>query len=487
MKNRILTKVILATLFCTLISSTAYLLFSKNIWREISESQAQKQSLQMPSWAPLVEKAQPAIVVIRTEAVVEQPNLELPGLPGPFRYFIPLPPEHQQGQGSGFIINEDGYMLTNEHVIAHAQKIKVTVGHNPQEFEAEVIGADKFLDIALLKIKTKEKIKWSYLPLGDSDKIKPGQRFVTVGSPLGLNQSVIEGILSAIRRGDIRPNGRDLFVELIQFGMAMNPGNSGGPILNDSGEVVAICEAIMASGQNISFGLPININKEILPQLLATGRVIRAYLGVEPGDLTPQYSRELGLSPNQRGAIVKQVFANTPAEKAGLKPMDVILEIEGKDVPDAFNLRQQTAYKGIGNTINLKIFRKGDGIKTIKAKLEERPGETSQIISKPNRETISSIVIESVGLEVTDTAESVRAELGLSPAHSGAQVVSVRPGSGAAFAALMPGDVITKVDKFPIKSAKHLKNIIDRAEKEKTFMMLIRRGPAERFVPLEKS
>src|SRR5580700_4624505 len=149
------------------------------LWREISETQAKKQSLKIPSWAPLVESAQPAVVVITTEAMVEQPGADFPGLPGPFRFYLPTPPEKQRGQGSGFIINEDGYILTNQHVIDGAQRIEVEVGTNPRKYKAKVIGADEALDIALVQIITdesdpKKKIRWPYLPLGDSDELRLG-------------------------------------------------------------------------------------------------------------------------------------------------------------------------------------------------------------------------------------------------------------------------------------------------------------------------
>ncbi len=221
MKNQIKsTKFSVAILLAIIFSSTAILLVAPRLWREITEMQAQKLSLKIPSWAPLVERAQPAVVVITTEAVIEQPPLEFPGLPGPFRFFMPMPPEKQRGQGSGFIINEDGYIVTNQHVIDGAQKIKVTVGLNPREYTAEVIGADEPLDIALLKIKTEEneeKVKWPFLPLGDSDKLRLGDPVMALGSPLGLVQSVNVGIVSHKHRGGIKPSGRDLFVELIQL------------------------------------------------------------------------------------------------------------------------------------------------------------------------------------------------------------------------------------------------------------------------------
>lgn len=474
------------TIAISVASTAVVLTVAPHLWREITDTQAQKQSLKIPSWAPLVERAQPAVLVIRTEAVVEQAPVEVPGLPGPFRFFIPTPPERQRGQGSGFIINEDGYFLTNQHVIEGAQKIKVTVGLSPREYDAIVIGADESLDIALLRIKTdeKEQIKWPFLPLGDSDKLRLGDNVMALGSPLGLVQSVNVGIVSHKHRGGLKPSGRELFAELIQLQIPINPGNSGGPVLDDSGRVVGVSESILASGQNIAFCLPINSVKDIVPQLL-TGKIEQAFLGVDPTDLTPQFAKELGLSQNEKGAVLLQVLPNTPAEKAGLKAGDVILEIDGRKVTDAFNLRQQAAYKNIGQIVKLKVYRKGEGSKLFNVKMERRPGTSAQIV-KPDVEKELALVIESVGLEVTDTNERLRQELGLPSTNAGAQVVRTKRGSSADFAALQPDDVITKVDGIPIMSASQLKNLIDKAERDKTFMMMTRRGPAERFVPLEK-
>jgi serine protease Do len=465
--------------------------FNKSLWREITDAQAKAQSLNIPSWAPLVEKAQPAVVVITTEALVEHPPYEFPGAPGPYRFYMPIPPEKQQGQGSGFFINEEGYIVTNEHVIAGAQKIKVRVGASNREYKAKIIGSDEPLDIALLKIETdeNEKITWPYLPLGDSDSLKLGDPIMALGSPLGLHQSVNVGIVSQKDRGGIRPSGRDLYVELVQLQVPINPGNSGGPVLDDSGRVVCMSESILASSQGgVAFGVPVNTIKNIIQQLLAKGFVERAFLGVEPLDLTPKFAKELGLSQHEKGAVLVQVMASSPAEKAQLKPMDVILEIDGKKVNDAFNLRAQTAYKGVGTTVSLKVYRKNIGIKEYKVTLEKRPGQTAQV-AKNQDETVASISIESIGLKVADTSLAIRTELNLSAKNPGAMVLEVtRPSS--ADGSLISGDVIIKIMKnnetILITSAKQLKGIIDNFPKDKTLMMLIKRGSDERFVGLEK-
>lgn len=443
----------------------------------------------MPSWAPLVERTQPAVVVIKTESVVEQPALEFPGLPGPFRYLIPQPPERQQGLGTGFLINEDGNIITNHHVIDGAQKIIVTIGLDTKEYKAKVLGADASMDIALLQIESEDKNKkFPFLYLGDSDKLRLGDPVFTLGNPIGLYQSFAQGFVSGIYRSGLRPSGHDLFVPVIQLDMSLSPGNSGGPIFNSRGEVVAVAESIVSPhhGQSIAFGIPIRVVITILHQL-KNGGVEQSFLGVTPDDLSPRYAKELGLSQNQQGAILTEVMPDTPAQKAGLKAMDVIIEIDGKPVSNAFDLRQQIAYKGVDKMVDLKVYRKGEGYKHIKVKLEKRPGQTAQVLPA-NREE-SGLVIESVGIEIEDTPERVRKELALLDINPGAQIIRVLNRSSAAFAGLQPGDVVTNVDNIPITSAKQLENLIDKAKKEKTFMMLIRstkRKNAERFVPLEK-
>lgn len=431
-------------------------------------------------------------MVIKTEAEVEQQALEFRNLPGPFKFYLPMPPEKQQGQGSGFIINEYGHVITNHHVIEGAQKIIVTVGLEAREYKAKIIGFDEPLDIALLQLENtdKEKIKWPYLPLGDSNIAELGDPVLGLGSPLGLIQSVNEGIISGKFRGGIRPSGRDLFAEVIQLQMPINPGNSGGPIIDRFGRVVAVAESIMSPvhGQAIAFGLPINTIKEILPQLLAHGQVERAFLGVaDPADLTPDLAKQLGLSPNEKGAVITQIIPNTPAEHAGLKAGDVILEIDGQKVVDAFNLRKQTAYKGVGKVVNIKVFREGEGYKTIKAKLEKRPGDSAQML---RLEKDSSVVnIDSIGLMVKDTLEQTRLRRGLPSSNPGAEVVNFQPKNKKnLLSQLTPGDIITSVGNIKITSAKQLKEIIDNIKKDELFT--IRAYPAnegnQRFIQLRK-
>lgn len=296
-------------------------------------------------------------------------------------------------------------------------------------------------------------------------------------------QSVNFGIVSQKHRGGIKPSGRDLFVELMQLQMPINPGNSGGPVVDMSGRVVGVSESI-SSGQSIAFCVPINIIKAMMPQLLAHGQIEKAYLGVEPTDLTPQYAKALGLPQNETGAVVLQVMPSTPAEKAGLKPMDVILDFDGNKVNGQFNLRQQTAYGGVGRNVTLKIYRKGVGTISKVVHLEKRPGQPEMAASVQTPNTSDKIVVEGVGLEVRNTPANIVKEMNLPV--PGAEIVGVLSRSPAEFVELQPRDIIIKVNDVGISSAKAFKEVVDKAPAESTLLVLTRRGSTERFVPLIK-
>jgi serine protease Do len=456
------------------------------LWR--SDPDAQKHSLNIPSWAPLVRKIQPAVVVITTEAMVEQPPYEY-NMPGPFRYLFPQPPQHQRGMGSGFIINEQGYVLTNQHVVEGAQKIKVRVGLSTIEYDATVLGADDSIDVALLKItppaNEKDK-KWPFLFLGDSDKMELGSPVMAVGHPFGLEQSCTPGWLVHNHR-EINPSGRAIFPGVFQFHLGIGQGSSGGPVVNDAGEVIAISESVMNNGGSVAFGIPIKVAKAAIPQL-QKGGVEKSYLGVEPRDLNPQTAQALGLDPQTRGAMIMQVFPNTPAHKAGIRAMDVILEVEGKPLMGGFDLRYQAAFADIGSEITLKIYRKGEGYKTIKVKMEKRP--TIESLTNPTSSTGSStsnhVTIDSVGVVVADTDAASRQSLGISDAHPGAKVVSVVRNSPAHLGDLQPGDIILRVGNKSVDKAKMLKDYIDKVKSGSSVLLITRRGPYERFVYLNK-
>lgn len=280
--------------------------------------------------------------------------------------------EKKWGIGSGIIIDEKGYILTNNHVIEEAQEI--TVIFDSQTCEAQVVGSDPGTDLALLRIEPKDKLIPA--PLGDSDKIKVGHWVVAIGSPLGLRLTVTHGIISAMgREFSVHP-----LLELIQTNAAINPGNSGGPLLNLKGEVIGINVAIAKEGQNIGFAIPINTAKEIVSILKTKGKVTRGWLGVGGtyNDNLSQveieiFKKRFGLEkiPKKEGILVLEIFKGSPAEKAGIKKGDIILEFDGKKLEDFRTLSKIILITEPGTVVKIKIFRYGE-ILEIEVKIEEK-------------------------------------------------------------------------------------------------------------------
>lgn len=470
MKNKFFLLSILIIISLLIYFLLSQIISSVNqIWHRNSNS---KELVAIPSWSLVIKSSQPAIVEILTESVVEQPVYDIPGLPAPFRYYMG-PPETQRGQGSGFIINEDGYILTNQHVVAGAHKIRIKVGFDMEEYTAKIIGEDEDIDIALLQIEPKDKKtkKWPYLLLGDSDTLDLGDAVVNVSSPSGLTQSVIAGILSHKNRGGLKPSGRSLIPELFQFQMGIGPGSSGSPIMNTKGEVIAISESVV-SGYTIAFAVPINIAKKAIPDLLSYGMIEKSFLGVNTLDLTSNQAKILGISNYVGGAIIQQVVKDTPAAKAGLQPMDVILEIDGYPIKDSHSLRQKTALAGVSKKVEITIFRKDKGKFKITATLEKRPGQRVKVAQNTPSNNSTSYTVEKLGISFKNAQSK------------GAIVTSVKRGSIAQRYDFMPNDIILSVNGKDIKSAKELKDIFEKASSNETLLILRMRDNDIIYSPL---
>ena len=301
------------------------------------EPEIESPAMMVPaSFSELAKQAQPGVVNIRTVKTVKGGGRVFRHFFGnpfnpqdPFHNFGPSPDERapdykQRSLGSGFIIDRDGYIVTNNHVIEGADEIKVSLA-NDKEFDAEIVGRDPNTDLALIKIKGASDLV--PLKLGDSDKLLVGSWVVAIGSPFGLEQTVTAGIVSA--KGRVIGSGP--YDDFIQTDASINPGNSGGPLLNMNGEVVGINTAIVAQGQGIGFAIPVNLARGIIEQLKAHGSVTRGWLGVGIQDLTPELAEYYGLKDKQ-GVLVAQVFEGDPADKAGIKAKDVIIEVDGKPI-----------------------------------------------------------------------------------------------------------------------------------------------------------
>jgi serine protease Do len=428
------------------------------------------------NFSELAERVRPGVVNIQVVKTVKQAGFGFPspfGSPfgdffGPFSHRMPHRAPQQQGVGSGFVINSDGYILTNDHVVAEADSIKVKFADGG-EVEAKVVGRDPKTDLSLLKVDGVSDL--TPLPLGDSDGLKVGSWVVAVGSPFGLEQTVTAGIVSA--KGRVIGSGP--YDNFIQTDASINPGNSGGPLLNLAGEVVGINTAIFSqSGGNvgIGFAIPVNMAKEVAHQLKEKGHVTRGWLGVSIQKVTPELSKALGLK-EEKGALVSEVVEGGPAQKAGIKQGDVIVQFGGKDVSDSVDLPRMVASTPVGKTVSVKVLRGDKALdKEVKiAELEQKAEGPAASEKKP------------LGLSVQDITPEIANALGLK-SETGIVVSGVMPDSPAAKANLRPGDVIEQVNKEPVRDVKDFRQKIEQAKDGDTILLLVRRGEGAYFAAL---
>src|SRR2546427_5838107 len=435
----------------------------------------------LPDFVNLAKKMRPIVVNVSTTQVSEGRGSQEFGSPfgeeDPFndfwrRFFggpIPRGPQRQRSLGSGFIIDADGSILTNNHVVENAQKIVVKLS-DEQEYEAKVIGRDQKTDIAVIKINVKTKL--STASLGDSDKLEVGEWVVAIGNPFGLDSTVTSGIVSA--KG--RHIGQGPYDNFIQTDASINPGNSGGPLINMRGEVVGINTAIFSrSGGNIGIGfaIPINLVKELLPQLKGKGKVTRGYLGVLIQKVTPEIADSLGMDRG-RGALVANVSKDGPADRAGVKVGDVIVEFDGKEIKDSNELPIIVARTGVNQKAQLKVLR--DKKKVV---LTVAVGELKE------REVVATAEEKGeLGLTVQRVTPEMAQSLGLERAE-GVVITSVEPGGPADEAGLRRGDVILEIDRKPVRNLSEYRKAMGDTKKGKGVLFLVRRGESTLFLALK--
>jgi len=417
----------------------------KNFWREAGPEPAIAFNAPQ-SFAPLAEKIIPAVVTVYTSRTVGPFEFE----PGQFFFFFGPGPRKERGMGSGFIITPDGYILTNNHVVANADVIKVEIGvKDKKKYNAKKIGADDKTDIALIKIDAKDL---PTLALGDSEQVQPGDWVLAVGSPFQFPHTLTAGIVSAKARHLGGP-----YDDFIQTDASINPGNSGGPLVNMRGEVIGINTIIVSPmGANIGLGfaIPINLVKSLLPELKEKGKVIRSWLGVGIQEITPELAESYGLKET-KGILINQVNKNSPADKAGLKVNDIILEVDGKPVESEAQLRLLISSYPPGTQVRLKIFRDGQTIeKTIT--LEMRPEEGAEA-EKIGRES-SPKTVNILGVKVTDLTPEKAQMLGFI-GLKGALVVSVSDESILADE-LAPNDLIVELNGREISSSRAFNELV---------------------------
>jgi len=388
---------------------------------------------------------------------------------GPFSDENPTRSPEQQGVGSGFVISSDGYILTNNHVVDDANQIKIKLADG-KEYDAKVVGRDPKTDLALLKAEGVSGLH--ALQLGDSDSLKVGNWVVAVGSPFGLEQTVTAGIVSA--KGRVIGSGP--YDNFIQTDASINPGNSGGPLLNTKGEVIGINTAIFSqSGGNvgIGFAIPVNMAKEIVPQLKDKGHVTRGWLGVGIQKITPELSKSFGLK-DEKGALVAQVVKGGPADKGGIETGDVIVEFDGNKVSDSNELPRMVAPLPVGKTVSVKVLRGGNVV--------DREVKIGQL-EEQKEEVASDTTRKPLGMTVQSITPEIAKGLGLK-SETGVVVASVVPGTPAAKADIRSGDVIQQVNKKPVKDVQDFKQKIENTKDQEIILLLIQRGENTLFAAL---
>lgn len=456
-----------------------------------SSSLAVAASMHDRGFVDVVKKAKPAVVHIRVEKNVEQSGSfhgqqydEMFNNPfferffGPqFRQQNPNSPRRerkQQGQGSGFIISKDGYILTNNHVVEGADKISVMLS-DERKFTAELIGADPQSDVALIKIQDGGKLPT--LPLGDSDALEDGEWVIAIGNPFGLSQTVTVGVVSATGRSSVGINEYENF---IQTDAAINPGNSGGPLLNIDGEVIGINSALFSRTggyMGIGFSIPINMVKAIQSQLKNEGKVTRGWLGVVIQNVDENLARSFGLDKAE-GILVSEVQPGSPAEDADVQQGDVILKLNDNKLVDVADLRNRVALLLPNSVGKLEIIRDGKK-KTIDVHIGERPGDPRQLGSSDSGKSS----IEQFGLAFQDLTPELAERLGYEQ-KEGVIVSQVEPGSPASSAGMRPGQLVEEVNKQIVKNVKELKRAIANSDDKKRILLRVRSGNFSQYVVL---
>jgi serine protease Do len=448
----------------------------------------------LPDFADLAEKTGPAVVNIRTTERIKPGQGGIPGgddeeMQEFFRRFfgIPMPrqqpdrsprnrkqtPQQQEeevprGVGSGFIISVDGFVLTNAHVVDGADDVYVTLT-DKREYKAKIIGVDKRTDVAVVKI---EGSNLPRLTIGDPNKLRVGEWVIAIGSPFGLDNTVTAGIISAKARdtGDYLP--------LIQTDVAVNPGNSGGPLINMRGEVVGINSQIYSrSGgyMGISFAVPIDEAMRVAEQLRATGRVTRGRIGVQIGEVTKDVAESLGLARAQ-GALIQRVEPGGPAEKGGLEAGDIILKFNGTTIEKSTDLPRLVGATKPGTRATLTVWRKGAN-KDITLTIAEL--EPEKVTKKDERKPKPEQAPNALGLVVSDLSEAQKKELKI----DGGVIVDASEGP-AARAGLRAGDVILRLNNNDVRDVRQFNALVAKLEPRKMAVVLVRRGDASQFVPI---
>jgi serine protease Do len=390
------------------------------------------------------------------------------------RFFSPFPPHsfQQKSLGSGVILDQQGYILTNNHVIENAEEIWVTLT-NDKEYRGILVGADPKTDLALIKIEGPESL--TIIALGDSDNLRVGEWVLAIGNPFGLDHTVTAGIVSAKGRNI----GHGSYDQFIQTDASINPGNSGGPLINLRGEAVGINTAIYSrAGGNvgIGFAVPINVAKELVPQLKAKGKITRGWIGVMIQKVTPEIAASLGLS-EAKGARVAEVIHGGPAQEAGLKAGDVIVAFNGRELGDSRELPLLAARIPIGETVTVEIIRGSKERQIVKMRIAELREEQPTLAATQEPEPL--------GLAVQELSPLLRDDLGLNKDLAGIMASQVEQGSVAEKAGVQPRDLILEVNRQEVHDVPSYRAALHKTGKGRDVLLLIRRGANTFFLTLK--
>lgn len=476
------------------------ILSSRLDWMPVAGSAENQPRLPLPpgvgpekNFVPIVKAVTPAVVNISTTRVVRSPaagDQMAPFMDDPFfRQFFgeeffrrfQAPRERKENSlGSGVIVSNDGYIVTNNHVIAKADEIRVLL-NDRREFVGKVVGTDPKTDIAVVKINASDLPS---IPWGDSDKLEVGEFILAIGNPFALNSTVTMGIVSAVGRANV---GIADYEDFIQTDAAINPGNSGGALVNVRGELVGINTAIFSrSGgyMGIGFAVPANMTRTVMDSLIKTGKVTRGWLGVSIQEVNQELAKQFGLSET-KGALVSEVIADSPAAAAGLKSGDVIVSYDGKPVESPAMLRNMVAQTPVGKTAKVEVLRDNKR-QTFNIKITEQPKEIAQTDAE---ETIEGEDAggKSVlsGLEVRNITPEIAGQLGLPPTTKGVIVTGLAPDSPAAAAGIQPGDVILEINRQPVRSVADLKRISAKLSQKEGALLLINRRGSKLFLAIK--
>jgi serine protease Do len=456
----------------------------------VDETAVSRDGLPRGSFAPIVQKVVPGVVKIETTSTLRNTAMQdVPGMDDPFwRHFFgdqfgrgfprgQMGPQVVHGLGSGVVITKDGYILTNNHVVDGAKEVKVTM-EDGLEYTAKVIGRDPKTDLAVVKIDGKD---FPVVPMADSDKVQVGDVALAIGNPFGVGQTVTEGIVSATDRGNM---GIEAYENFIQTDAAINPGNSGGALVDIEGRLIGINTAILSrsgGSQGLGFAIPSNVARTVMESLIANGHVTRGYLGVMIQKITPALAKEFNLK-NQSGALISDVVDDGPADKAGLKPGDVVLEYNGKPVTESRHLQLAVAGTKPGSKVPVEILRKGEK-KTLEVTVKQLPG-TDQLSEASSDNDDDTGTLNGVG--VSDLDQQHRREFNIPKDVKGAIVTQVEPGSAAAEAGLKPGDVIEDINHHAVNSADEAVKLTENTKSKRTLLRVWDKG-GRRYIVVDES